>query len=196
MSTTITTQTQTQPTPARSRIRIRTAITATVAAVIGLLGAVPAHAYTTTSSSNVAVAPTIFQVQGAHYNVGSAVTGPMYKPWVYQSGPVVNRVAGSASQTVRVTYSVDYWRGYWSFLASQSGSATIASGYVSAKEPALSMLPSTGTGYYRVRVSLTWTDAIGAVIGSMNVTMNNSGDYICSTTRTCTAGAGWVYLGA
>ena len=195
MSMTITTAAQ-PTTPARSRIGIRTAVTAAVAVVIGLLGAGPAHAYTTTSSSNVAVTPTIYQVQGAHYNVGSPVTGPMYKPWVYQSGPVVNRVAGSASQTVRVTYSVDYWRGYWSFLASQSGSTTIASGYVSAKEPALSMLPSTGTGYYRVRVSLTWTDAIGAVIGSMNASMDNSGDYICSTSRTCTAGAGWVYLGA
>ena len=195
MSMTITTAAQ-PTTPARSRIGIRTAVTAAVAVVIGLLGAGPAQAYTTTSSSNVAVAPTIYQVQGAHYNVGSPVIGPMYKPWVYQSGPVVNRVAGSASQTVRVTYSVDYWRGYWSFLASQSGSTTIASGYVSAKEPALSMLPSTGTGYYRVRVSLTWTDAIGAVIGSMKASMDNSGDYICSTSRTCTAGAGWVYLGA
>jgi hypothetical protein len=66
----------------------------------------------------------------------------------------------------------------------------------SAKLPSLSVLPSSGSGYYRVRVALTWTSEVGAVLGSMSVVMDQSGDYVCSTSRTCTAGAGWVYLGA
>ena len=162
-----------------------------------LLGvATQASAYTVTSRQNVPVAPTIYTVQGAHQNVGSAVTGPMYKPWVYQSGPVVNRVA-RGTEYVRVTYNVDRWTGSaWVLAATRSVSVTIGSTVTSAKAPALSVLPSAGAGYYRVRLAMTWTSPIGAVLGSMSVSMNQAGDYVCSTTRSCTVGSGWIYIGS
>ena len=174
------------------------------AAVVALLGApaalvlaAPASAYTTTSSSGVPVPPAIYQVQGSHYNTGSAVTGPMWKPWVYQSGPTVYRVSGSGDQHVRVQYSVDRWTGStWALNTSQTQSAKIAAATTSAKAPALSVLPPGGSGYYRVRLAMTWTSPLGAVLASRSVAMNSSGDYLCSTTRTCSAGPGYVYVGA
>jgi hypothetical protein len=162
-----------------------------------LVAASPAHAYTTSSRSGVPVAPVVYAVQGSHYSTGSAVTGPMYRPWIYQAGPVVYRAAGTGQQSVRVVYRVDRWNGSsWVLRHSASGAATIASGVPSAKAPNLSLLPTDGSGYYRVRVEMTWTNGIGAYLGHMNVTMNGTGDYRCSTTRTCSTSASWVYLGA
>lgn len=172
-------------------------LTAVASLVAALFAASPASAYTTTSRSNVPVAPVVYQVQGSHYNVGSAVTGPMWKPWVYQSGPTVYRVSGSGEQSVRVQYSVDRWTGSaWALHTSQAQGVRIASTATSAKAPALSVLPSGGSGYYRVRLSITWTSPIGAVLASTSISMNATGDYVCSTSRTCTAGPGYVHLGA
>lgn len=171
-----------------------------VGAIAGLLSmavAAPAGAYTVTSRSNVPVSPTIYQVQGRHYDAGQAVTGPMYQPWVYQPGPVVYRTTSSGTEYVRVTYTVQKWNGSsWANVGTQNRSGQIGSSVTSTQLPALSMTPSGyNGGYFRVLESITWTNAIGAVTGSMNVSMNSSGDYTCRTTRTCTAGAGWVYLG-
>ncbi|MBA2557072.1 MAG: hypothetical protein H0V12_06990 [Chloroflexi bacterium] len=171
---------------------------ATLLAPALLLGAAaaPVQAYTITSRTSVPTLPTIYQVQGAHYDAGSAVTGPMWKPWLYQSGPVVKRVSGSGSQSVQVTYKFDRWNGSsWVNQGTRTGSVTIAASATSAKAPNLSVTPSAGSGYYRVRLGLTWTSQIGAVLGSMSVSMNQSGDYVCSTTRTCSTGPGWVYIG-
>jgi hypothetical protein len=177
--------------------RIALSLLVTLLAALGLLVAAPANAYTTNTRSGVPVTPVIYQVQGAHSNVGSAVTGPMYKPWIYQSGPVVYRAAGSGAQTVRVVYRVDRWNGTsWVLRHTLTGNASIGASATSAKAPNLSVLPSDGSGYYRTRVEMTWTSPLGAVIGSMNVTMGTAGDFVCSTTRTCTATAGYVYLGA
>ena len=178
--------------------RIALSLLVTLLAGLGMLVAAPASAYTTTARSGVPVTPVIYQVQGAHYNAGSAVTGPMYKPWVYQSGPVVYRAGGSGAQTVRVTYRVDRWNGSsWVLRHSLSGTTSISATATSAKAPNLTVLPSDGSGYYRVRVEMTWTSAIGSYLGSMNVTMGGtSGDYVCSTTRTCAATANYVYIGA
>ena len=167
------------------------------ALALGLIIAVPAQAFTTTSRTNVPVAPTIYKVQGAHYDIGSAVTGPMLKPWVFQPGPVLYRVSGSGAQTVKVTYTVERWDGsVWTVVARPSGSVTIGGTVTSAKAPNLSLLPTQGSGYYRVKVAMVWTSQIGAVLGSMNVSMSASGDYTCSTTRTCSVGDGWVFIGA
>lgn len=177
--------------------RIALSLLVTLLVALGLLVAAPANAYTTTTRSGVPVNPVIYQVQGSHYDAGSAVTGPMYKPWVFQGGPVVYRAAGSGAQTVKVTYRVDRWNGSsWVLRHSLTGTASISSSLTSVKAPNLSVLPSDGSGYYRVRIEMTWTSQIGAYLGSMNVTMNGSGDYVCSTARTCTAAAGYVYLGA
>ena len=194
------TQAATQPIPTtESRTRVRALTTSLLVAVVtalGLLVAGPASAYTTTSRSGVPVTPIIYKVQGAHYNAGSPVTGPMWKPWIYQSGPVLYRVAGSGTQSVRVTYRVDRWNGTaWVQRHSAAGSVSIGAAVTSAKGPNLSILPSDGSGHYRVRIAMTWTSPIGAVLGSMNVTMSQAGDYVCSTSRTCSVGAGWVYLG-
>ena len=51
-----------------------------------------------------------------------------------------------------------------------TGTASIGSGVTSAKAPNLSLLPTDGSGYYRVRVEMTWTSAIGAYLGSTNLT--------------------------
>jgi hypothetical protein len=189
-----------QPVDRARRSSLRPLVTSLLVgllATLGLLVAAPAGAYTTTSRTGVPVTPGIYKVQGAHRNVGSAVTGPMWKPWIYQSGPVVYRVAVSGTQSVRVTYRVDRWNGSsWVLRHTVTGTASIDSTVTSAKAPALSILPSDGSGYYRVRLAMTWTSPIGAVLGSMNVTMSTAGDYTCSTTRTCTVGAGWVHLGA
>ena len=128
---------------------------------------------------------------------GSAVTGPMWRPWVYQGGPVVSRTTPSGAQSVSVTYTVQRWNGSaWAHVTNMSGSSTIAAGAVSAKLPNLSVLPNAGSGYYRVQLALTWTSPIGAVQGSMNAQMSQSGDYVCSTSRTCSAYAGQVYIGS
>src|SRR5688572_8321270 len=70
--------------PARARRlpRIRRLAVVALAPVLLLAAAIPAEAYTITARSSVPVAPTIYKVQGAHKNVGSAVTGPMWKPWI------------------------------------------------------------------------------------------------------------------
>ena len=168
-----------------------------VAVALGLVATVPVQAYSITSRTNVPVGPTIYQVQGAHYNAGSPVTGPMYKPWVFQSGPVVNRVSISGSQTVQTVYTVERWNSSaWVVVGTVSKSVTIAATATSAKTPDLSVTPSQGSGYYRVRLAITWTSPIGAVLGSMSLSMNSSADYTCSTTRTCSVGAGWIYIGA
>jgi hypothetical protein len=186
-----------QPENRQTRRPGRTLRAAVAALAIGFAIVAPAQAYTITSRTGVPVTPTIYMVQGAHYNIGSAVTGPMMKQWVFQSGPVVYRVAGSGAQTVKVAYTVERWNGSaWIAVARPSGSVTIAATVTSAKAPNLSVLPTEGSGYYRVKLGLTWTSPIGAVLGSMNVSMSSSTDYQCSTTRTCTVGAGWVYLGA
>lgn len=162
-----------------------------------VLAAAPAEAYTTTARSGVPVTPVVYAVQGSHYATGSAVTGPMYKPWLYQSGPVVYRTGGTAQQQVRVVYRVDRWNGSsWVLRHTATGSTSIAAGTTSATAPNLSLLPADGSGYYRVRVELTWTSAVGAHLGQMHLTMNGSADYRCSTTRTCTSSPSWVYLGA
>jgi hypothetical protein len=193
-TTSVPTETTDQTRPAGRRRSIIASLIAGLLATVALLVAAPAGAYTVTSGG-VPVAPVIYQVQGAHWDAGSAVTGPMWKQWIYQSGPVVNRVTGSGAQYVRVVYSVDRWYGSWVQRAQTTVNVTIGAAQVSAKAAALSILPSDGTGYYRVRLAMTWTSPIGAVIGSLNVTMDGASDYICSTTRPCTAGGGWVYLG-
>ena len=185
--------------PRGSAPRRHAAVTLVLAVLtsLALLVAGPAGAWTTTSSQGVPVQPTVYAVQGSHYNSGSSITGPMYKPWLYQSGPVVYRVSGSDAQTVRVVYRVDRWNGSsWAERNTAQGSTTIASGVTSAKAPNLSILPSDGSGYYRVRMDLTWTNQIGAYLGSTSLVMSSSRDYVCSTTRTCSIGAGYVYLGA
>lgn len=184
------------PTPTAGGARlVRRLLVLLLTAAAALLTATPASAYTVASRSNVPVVPTVYQVQGAHKDIGSAVTGPMYQPWVYQSGPVVQRVAGTGAQTVQVRYQVLRWTGSgWVTHTTQSGSVTIAATATSAKAPALSVLPGT-SGYFSVSLSLTWTSPIGGVLGSTTVSMNESRDYICSTTRTCSVGNGFVYVG-
>lgn len=181
----------------RPRVRTATRAAAVVlaAAGLGVSGTASSQAYTWSGRSNVPVMPTVYGVQGAHYDTGSAVTGPMWRPWLFQSGPVAQRTA-SGTQTVKVTYHVYRWNGSaWAAYANASGSATIGSSVVSAKLPNLSYLPPAGSGYYSVGLSMVWTSAIGGVQGSVEVGMTQSGDYSCATTRPCTAGAGWVYLG-
>jgi hypothetical protein len=189
-----------QPVDRAGRSPLRSLVTSLLVgllASLGLLVAAPAGAYTTTSRTGVPVTPVIYKVQGAHRNVGSAVTGPMWKPWIYQSGPVAYRAAGGGTQSVRVTYRVDRWNGSsWVLRHTVTGTASIGSTVSSVKAPSLSILPSDGSGYYRVRLAMTWTSPIGAVLGSMSVAMSAAGDYTCSTTRTCTVGAGWIHLGA
>ncbi len=182
------------PLPRRALL---TAFTAVLLVLIGVASAGSASAWTYSNRSSVPVLPTIYQVQGAHYNSGSAVTGPMWRPWVYQSGPIASRTTPTGAQSVSVTYTVQRWNGSaWAHVTNVSGSATIAAGSVSAKLPNLSVLPNAGSGYYRVQLALTWTSPIGAVQGSMNAQMSRSGDYVCSTSRTCTAYAGQVYIGS
>lgn len=173
------------------------ALRSTMAALaLGLAIAGTAQAYTIPQRTNVPVLPTIYKVQGAHYDIGNPVSGPMLRPWVFQSGPVVNRVAPTGAQTVQVTYTVERWNGStWPVVATQSGAVTIAANQVSAKAPNLSILPSQGAGSYRVRLAIVWTSEIGAVLGSMKASMSSSGDYVCSTTGPCTVGAGYVTLG-
>lgn len=177
------------------RLALAGAALATVAgATLGAAGS--AEAYTITTRSNVPVFPTIYQVQGAHYNIGTPASA-QYVPWIYQSGPVASRV-GAGAQTVRVTYTVDRWTGSaWALHATRSGSASIPSTLTSVKLPNLSLTGiDTTAGYYRVRtVALTWTSPIGAVIGSTTVAMNASGDYTCSVPGPCTAYAGYVWVG-
>lgn len=177
--------------------RVIARLVAAFAAAVAVTFAVgaPSQAYTIASRSNVPVMPTIYQVQGAHYNTGSAVTGPMWHQWVYQPGATVQRTA-SGNQTVQVTYTTQrYYSTGWSTISTNRGSVTIPSAQVSATLPALSILPSQGSGYYRVLTSYVWTSAIGAVQSSLTANMTDSGDYRCVTSRPCTAGAGWVYLG-
>ena len=192
--------TTTDQSVSQTRARTTTRRTVIIGAVAGLLSlavAAPASAYSITSRANVPVAPTIYQVQGRHYDAGQAVTGPMYKPWIYQPGPLVSRTAPSGTEYVQVTYTVQKWNGSsWVTVGTQTKSGSIASSVTSTQLPALSMLPSGYSGgYFRVSESITWTNPIGAVIGSMKISMNQSGDYRCQTTRTCSIGAGWVYLG-
>lgn len=183
--------------PAALRLVISALVALLVAVLIALTGVAPANAYTVTSRSNVPVSPTVYKVQGAHYDVGTPVTGPMWKPWIYQAGPVVYRTAVSGDQYVQVTYSVDRWNGStWVSQGTQAKGLKITAALTSAQAPALSMLPSAGSGYYRVRLSIVYTTLIGAVSGSMDVAMNTSGDYTCSTSRTCSVASNSVYLGA
>lgn len=193
-------RTTTHPVAAVSTPRSTTRRALLVAAIAGALSlavAVPANAYTTTARSNVPVNPTVYQVQGRHYDAGQSVTGPMYKPWIYQPGPLVHRTAPSGTEYVKVTYTVQKWNGSsWATVGTQTKSGSISSGVTSLRLPALSMLPSGYSGgYFRVSESITWTNPIGAVIGSMSVSMNQSGDYTCSTTRSCSVGSGWIFLG-
>lgn len=169
-------------------------LAALVTALLGMTAlAAPASAYQVTSGS-APVLPTIYAVQGAHQNVGSAVTGPMWKPYVYQSGPVVSRTSPGGAQYVSVRYGVDRWTGSaWTSETSQTVSGTIASTATSVQVPALSRYVG-GAAWYRVRLSVTWTSPIGAVIGSLGVTMNGTGDYRCSTTQTCSVATNAVYL--
>jgi hypothetical protein len=184
----------------RSSTRRRSFLRLLVVGLFGLFASLlivgPAQAYTVTSASNVPVRPTFYKVQGLHYNAGQAVTGPMYKPWIYQKGPVVYR-NGSGTQYVKAVYTVQKWNGAaWVTVATQTKSTVIGSGYTSAQMPALSVLPSGYSGgYFHVKLSLTWTNQIGAVTGSMQVSMNAASDYTCNTNRTCSVGGGWVYLG-
>lgn len=182
--------------PSRTR-RVLMAMALTLVSLIATMAmATPADAYTITSRNSVPVAPTIYRVQGAHYNAGSALTGPMYKPWVYQPGPTVFRTT-SGTQYVQVRYLVDRWNGSsWSLDSSQTRSTRIDPGYTSARAPALSVLPAGGRGYYRVRMAITYTSAIGGVQGWFNTVMNHSGDYTCNTTRTCQVGPGYVFIGS
>ncbi len=180
--------------PGRSK---RARLLTLVAPLLLLAAASPVDAYTITSRQSVPTAPTVFKVQGRHYDIGSQVTGPMLKPWLYQRGPTVSRVNGSGSQTVSIRYDVYRWNGSsWASYTSASGSVTIAANASSASAPALSLLPNAGAGYYHVQFSLTWTSQIGGVLGSFAGSMNQTGDYSCNTTRTCSTGQGWVYIGS
>lgn len=182
-------------TTASPRVIARLVAALAAAVAVTLAVGAPSQAYQIASRSNVPVMPTIYQVQGAHYDSGSAVTGPMWRQWVYQPGASVQRTA-SGSQSVQVTYTTQrYSSTGWSTISTNRGSVTIPSTQVSASLPALSILPTQGSGYYRVLSSIVWTSAIGAVQSSLSVNMTDSGDYRCVTSRPCTAGAGWVYLG-
>lgn len=187
-------RTPARPLPSRSR-RLLSALLATLAALVTAVAmSSPAGAYTISTRSNVPVLPTVYVVQGAHNNIGSAVTGPMWKPYVFQSGPVAYRASTSGAQTVRVTYTVERWNGSaWVYETGQTSSGTISSSLTSVKLPSLSQYVGGGY-YYRVRFSLTWTSAIGAVLASMSGTMNASGEYVCSTAQTCTTASNSIYL--
>ncbi|MEO6713883.1 MAG: hypothetical protein ABIM89_10690 [Mycobacteriales bacterium] len=180
-----------------ARRRFAAAATTTVTAALLALGASSgASAYTITASSQVAVQPSISKVQGAHYNIGSAVTGPMWKQQIYQPGPIVSRQTQSGQQVVKVTYRLYRWSGTaWVLQERRAGSATILAGQGTVRLPALNTAPAAGRGYYSVGLDLVWTSQIGSVIASQSIAMNQAADYVCNTTLTCSTGVGWVYLG-
>ena len=162
-------------------------------ALVSMLVAAPAEAYTISQRSGVPVLPTIYKVQGTHANIGSEITGPMWQARLYQPGPIAQRTA-QGDQTVRVTYRVYTWNGStWSLKATRTGSAQIPSSQVSVRLPQLSYAPGNA-GYYSVQVDLTWSSALGAIQGSMRTSMNHQADYSCNTTQICQTGPGWVYL--
>jgi hypothetical protein len=180
--------------------RLRSALLSTLAALLAvvLLPALsaPASAYTVTQSS-VPVAPVVYKVEGRHYNSGSAVQGPMWRPWIYQAGPVVYRTTPSGPEYVAVRYTVLRWNGSsWASYYTATSNVTIQSGFTSTRAGALSFLPNAGSGSYSVRIQTTHTDSIGAVRGSFAASMNQSSDNQCNTTRSCAVGNGFVTLGS
>ncbi len=199
MSTTLTEATV--PQAHKRGLRARSAalglLAASFTAVCLPVLAQPAHAYTITQST-MAVRPTVYQVEGRHYDSGSAVTGPMLRPWIFQTGPVVYRTSpSSGTEYIKVTYTVQRWNGSaWANYYTASSNVTIPSSLTSAQAGALSFLPNAGAGYYYVKVQITSTDSIGAVRGSFSAAMNQSGDYRCNTTRPCSVGNGYVYVGS
>lgn len=172
------------------------ATTAVTAALLAASASSGASAYTITAKSRVAVQPSISAVQGGHYNIGSAVTGPMWKQQIYQPGPIVARQTMTGAQVVKVTYRLYRWSGAaWELVERRAGAATIQDGQNVLRLPALNTAPVGGRGYYSVGIDLVWTSPIGGVIASESIAMNQASDYACNTTRTCTTGVGWVYVG-
>lgn len=175
---------------------VAAATTTATAAVIALIAPSGASAYTATANRGVAVPPSISKVQGAHYNIGSAVTGAMWKQQIYQPGPIVSRQTRTGQQVVRVTYRLYRWSGAgWALQERRVGSATIQEGQNVVRLPALNTAPAAGRGHYSVGIDLVWTSPIGGVIASESIAMNKQSDYVCNTTRPCATGAGWVYVG-
>lgn len=174
----------------------KTALTTagSIAALVGTLATADSAGAYTIASSSLPVKPTVYQVQGLTYAESSAVTQTMYKPWLYQAGPVAYRLAPSdGTEYVQVNYRVDKWNGTsWVSWYSTSKSAQIASTATSVQLPALSVLP--GAGYFKVSESLAYTNAIGAVTGSQSWSMNQSGDYTCRATLPCSVGGYFIHL--
>ena len=171
-------------------VRVTVALASALAVILG--SAAASEAYTVDSRSSVPTAPVIYRVAGQHLNIGT----PHAAQWVRrvsQSGPTAYRTA-SGQQHVKVIYTVyKVVGGAWRAQRTYSGTSILTAGASAVKLPNL-VHDDFYAGRFYVRTTVQWTSAIGALQSSYSVTMNAAGDYVCSTSYSCTTSGGSLYL--
>lgn len=113
------------------------------------------------------------------------------------AGPTVTRSpATTGAQDASIFYSVQRWNGsQWVQVTSQRSSVRIPAGVQQGREPALYVIPSSGTGYYRVVEVFTWYVAgTNSVLGMTTIVPHLASDQACHYIP-CQSTAGYVWAG-
>lgn len=178
-----------------ARRRFALATLMVVALVAGLVAsASPASAwqYGAGSGRPGAVAATA-QVNVGRLNIGAGPQITLYG----NTGPTVTRSPGYAgAQDVAILYSVQRWNGsQWVQVTRQFNTRRIAAGVQRVTLPALYVIPTAGTGSYRVVEAFNWNVAgTNQVLGATSIYPSVASDHVCQY-RPCAATVGYVWAG-